>query len=77
MWIVAHDTLLAYPDFKENFKIHTNASKFQLSAVFSQKGKSVAFYNIKPTDDKKRYTVIEKGFIKHGRNYKGIENYIN
>ena len=23
--VVAHDTLLAYPDFNEEFKIHTNA----------------------------------------------------
>ena len=27
--IVARDNLLAYPDFNETFKIHTDASSFQ------------------------------------------------
>ena len=31
--IVARDTLLTYPDFNEAFKIHTDASAFQLGAV--------------------------------------------
>ena len=35
---MAHNTLLTYPDFNETFKIHTNASAFQLGAVISQKG---------------------------------------
>ena len=35
--ILARDTLLTYPDFNETFKIHTNASAFQLGAVISQK----------------------------------------
>ena len=33
-----HDTLLTYPGFNETFKIHTDASAFQLGAVISQKG---------------------------------------
>ena len=33
--IVARDTLLTHPDFNETFKIHTNASAFQLGAVIS------------------------------------------
>ena len=28
--IVARNTLLSYPDFNEEFKIHTDASYFQL-----------------------------------------------
>ena len=28
--IVDHDTLSTYPDFNENFKVHTNNSAFQL-----------------------------------------------
>ena len=31
--IVARDNLLAYPDFNEEFKIHTNTSDFQLGSV--------------------------------------------
>ena len=33
--IVARNTLLAYPYFNEDFKIHTDARKFQLGAVIS------------------------------------------
>ena len=40
--IVARDTLLTYPDFNETFKIHTNASAFQLGVVIIQKGKPIA-----------------------------------
>eukprot|EP00957_Ditylum_brightwellii_P038990 2947117-Ditylum_brightwellii.AAC.1 len=29
---VAKNTLLVYPDFKEKFEIHTDASKYQLGA---------------------------------------------
>ena len=36
-WIVARDTFLTYPDFNKIFKIHTNASAFQLGAVVSHK----------------------------------------
>ena len=71
--IVARDTFLSYPYFNETFKIHTNASTFQLGAVISQKGRPISFYSRKLTDSKKWYTVIEiellsivetlKGFI--------------
>ena len=54
--IVAHDTLLTYPDFNETFKIHTDASAFQLGAVIIQKGKTIAFYSRKLTDAQKCYT---------------------
>ena len=48
--IVARDTLLTYPYLNEIFKIHTNASTFQLGAVIIQKVKTVAFYIRKLTD---------------------------
>ena len=35
-------------DFNEEFKIHTDASKFQLGAVIIQKGKTIALYIRKP-----------------------------
>ena len=34
-WIVARNTLSTYPEFNETFKMHTNASTFQLGAVIS------------------------------------------
>ena len=58
-WIVARDTISTYPDFNEIFKIHTDASAFQLVEVTSQKGKPIAFYSRKPTDDQEWYRVKE------------------
>ena len=42
--VIGREVLLAYPDFNAPFEIHTYASKLQIGAVISQKGKSVAFY---------------------------------
>ena len=58
--IVAHNNLLTYPDFNETFKIHTDASVFQLGVVISQKGKPIAFYSRKLTDAQQRYTVPKR-----------------
>ena len=58
--IMARDTLLAYPYFNEELKIHTYASNFQLRVVIRQKVKPIAFYSIKQTDSHKWYTVTEK-----------------
>ena len=55
-YIVDHNTLLAYPDFNETFKIHTNASRLQLGAVIGHKVKPIDFYIRKLTDSQKRYT---------------------
>ena len=43
---MARGSILAHPDFNEEFKNHTNASKFQLGAVVIHKGKPIAFYSI-------------------------------
>ena len=45
--IISKETLLAYPDFNEEFVIHTDASHFQLGPVISQQGKPIAFYSRK------------------------------
>ena len=42
-WIVARDNFLTYPYFNETFKIHNNASAFQLAAVISQKVITINF----------------------------------
>ena len=55
--IVARNTLLTYPDFNETFKIHTNASAFQLGVVISQKVKLINFYSRKLNGEPKGYTV--------------------
>ena len=59
-WILAHDTLLTYPDFNKKFNIYTDASGFQLVVVIIQKDKSIAFYSRKITDSQKWYTVTDR-----------------
>ena len=56
---MAHNTLSTNPDFNETFKSHTDASAFQLEAVIIQKGKPIAFYSRKLTDDQQCYKVTE------------------
>ena len=61
--IVACNTLLTYPDFNETFKIHTDASAFQLGVVISQKDKTIILYSRKITGAQQRYTVTERELI--------------
>ena len=43
--VIGREVLLAYPDFNAPFEIHTDASKLQIGAVISQKGKPINFYS--------------------------------
>ena len=61
--IMACGTLLACPDFKEEFKIHTDARNFQLGASRRHKVKLIAFYSRKLTGSQKMYTVTEKDLL--------------
>ena len=56
-------TLLDYPYFNEEFKIHTNDSYFQLGAVINRNGKLITFYGRKQTDAQNIYTVTEKELL--------------
>ena len=47
--IMTNDTLLAYRDFNEEFKIHNNASNSRLGAVIIQNVKPVDLYSRKLT----------------------------
>ena len=42
--LIGREVSLAYPDFNAPFEIHTDASKLQIGAVISKKGKPIAFY---------------------------------
>ena len=57
--IVARDTLLTYSGFNEIFKIHTDASSFQLVSVVIHKGRVIAFYSRKLTSAQKWYSVTD------------------
>ena len=48
--IISCKTLLAYPNFDEEFHIQTDASHTQLGAVISQNKTSIAFYSHKLSD---------------------------
>ena len=57
-------TLLTYTYFNGTFKIHTNASAFQLGAVIIQKDKPIAIYSRKLANEQQLYTVIEKELLR-------------
>ena len=61
--IISKNALLAYPDFNEEFVIHTDASDYQLGAVISQKGRPIAFYSRKLRPEQTRYTTTEKELL--------------
>ena len=58
--VIGRELLLCYPDFKAPFEIHTDASKLQLGAVISQKGKPIAFYSRKNNSAQQNYTTTDK-----------------
>ena len=41
--VIRREVLLAYPDFKALFEIHTDASKLNIGAFISQKGQKNCF----------------------------------
>ena len=61
--VIRREVLLGYPDFNAPFEIHTHASKFQIGAVISQKGKIIAFYSRKMNSAQQNYTTTEKELI--------------
>jgi hypothetical protein len=61
--IISKEVLLAYPDFNQEFVIHTDASHTQLGAVISQKGRPIAFYSRKLKPEQTRYTTTERELL--------------
>jgi hypothetical protein len=56
---LTHDVVLAYLDLSVPFKIYSDASKYQIRSVITQKVKPFAFYLRKLSDSQRRYTVTE------------------
>jgi hypothetical protein len=56
---LTREVVLAYPDFSVPFEIYTDASKYQIGSIITQKDKPLAFYSRKLTDPQTRYTVTE------------------
>ena len=61
--VIGHEVLLGYPDFNALFEIHTDASKIQIGAVISQKGKPIALYSRKMNSAQQDYTTTEKELL--------------
>ena len=61
--IIAKETLFGFPDFNEPFHIHTDASKIQLGACISQKGKPIAFYSRKLLPARTWYITTERELL--------------
>ena len=58
--VIGQEVLLVYPDFNAPIEIHTDASKLQLGAVISQKGKPITFYSRKMNSAQQNYTTMER-----------------
>jgi len=72
--ILSKEVLLAYPNFSEEFVIHTDASHSQLGAVISQKGKPIAFYSRKLKPEQTRYTTTERELLRIVETLKEFRN---
>ena len=72
--MIKREVLLGYPDFNAPFEIHTDASKLQLGAVISQKGKPIAFYSRKMNIAQQTYTTMVKELLSLVENLKEFRN---
>ena len=61
--MIGRELLLSYPDFNALFEIHTDASKLQIGAAVSQKGKPIAFYSQNINSSQQNYTTTEKELL--------------
>ena len=61
--MIRREVLLDYLDFNAQFEIHIDASKLQIGAVVSQKGKPIAFYSQKMNRAQHNYTKTEKELL--------------
>ena len=57
--MIARIVVLAYPNFKEEFVIYTDASKRQLGAVITQNNRPIAFFSRKLSEAQSKYSVTE------------------
>ena len=72
--VIGRVVLLGYPDFNATFEIHTDASKLQIGAVISQKGKPIAFYYRRMNSAQHNYTTTKKELISIVENLKEFFN---
>lgn len=61
--LITSHPILQYPDFSQTFVITTDASKFAIGAVLSQKGRPICFASRTLNESETRYSVIEKEML--------------
>ena len=61
--MIGREVLLAYPDFNALSEIHTDASKLQIGAFISQKGKPIDVYSRNINISQQNYTPTEKELL--------------
>ena len=57
------DCLNAYPDYNKPFKIHTDASDYQLGAAIIQEGRPIAYWSRLLQSNQMKYTTTEKELL--------------
>ena len=58
--LIFKEIILSYPDFSNNFTIHTDALYMQLGAFIMQEGKPISFYSWKLSKAQINYTMTER-----------------
>jgi hypothetical protein len=71
---VCRETLLAYPDFLNDFHMYTDSSDFQLGAVIMQDDRPLAFYSRKLNSAQKRYTTGKQELLSIVKTLKEFKN---
>ena len=75
--VVSHETLLTFPDFNQEFHVHTDASDYQLAAVIMQKGKPVAFCSSQNTQCCSKVLHNRRaGVVEHCGNTERIQKHV-
>ena len=74
--MIGREVFLAYLEFNDSFEIYTDASKLQIGAVISQKGKPVAFYSRNMKNSQQNYTTTEKELLSIVASLKDLRNII-
>jgi hypothetical protein len=72
--IISRKTLLAYPDFSNDFHIDTDSSDYQLGAVIMQDDRPLAFYSRKLSNAQKRYTTGKQELLSMIETLKEFQN---